>query len=331
VEQKQKAPKRNWAVTVSLVIVALMILFAVGFVWQLRLRSRNESIRQLTESIDSVGRSARLYLDDSCNATRDWAKLIRRRLRTQDDIFSELCDLNSNPLITIQLIDTNTLTGVATSEGNGQNLVEVSYEKYYDLAEDLHAIMSRQSQSVYVTSFFLNPATQRQSVAFACPVPVTQEDGRVKTMLLLRVEPLSLVQEHWTTSDDTGMQLSLVNVSGAYLLRAPMLKNSNFFEFLLSYNDLTYPALDAIQQQITVASESGYFIFKNSLGHDTLFIYSSKVRGKWFFVGSIELADLPKGDIQWSLLLVIPGVVVETLAVLLERASVAMRRSALAS
>ena len=301
---EQKRKKWSRAVSASFLIVGLMILFVVLFVGELRLKSRNESIRQLTESIDGVGRSARLYLDDACNTTRDWAKLIRRRLRTQDDILSELCDLNSNPLVTVQLIDTDTLKGVATSEGGGSVVMEVSYEKYYDLADDLHAIMTRQSQSVYVTSFFLNPATRRQSVAFACPVPVTQEDGRVKTMLLLRVEPLSLVQEHWDISDSTGLQLSLVNVSGAYMLRAPMLKNSNFFEFLRSYNDLTYPELDALQQEIIHDADSGYFIFKNSLGHDTLFIYSSKVRGKWFFVGAIEMADLPKADVQWSLLLV---------------------------
>ena len=37
-----------------------------------------------------------------------------------------------------------------------------------------------------------------------------------------------------------------------------MLKNENFYEYLISYNDLTYPQVEALWDTIRMAEEPGW-------------------------------------------------------------------------
>ena len=66
-----------------------------------------------------------------------------------------------------------------------------------------------------------------------------------------------------------------------------MLKNDNFYEFLRSYNNLTYPQLDEINQRINSAEESGVLEYKNVYGRDTLFVYSTKGYNDWIIIAAL--------------------------------------------
>ena len=292
---------KNWIVWIDLCVIVLLAVYVIGFTASLRSSSRQTEIQRIKESMDSMEQKTTLYLEDSCAVVRDWAHLVALRSCDREEILQNLSDLNANPQITIEVIDPETMTGLAIQE-NGQ-LCEVDYSKYYYLGLEAESFFENPPETgSYVTSTFNNPANSVQSIAFVAAVPVKTREG-TKSCLLMRVEPISVVAEHWETSDVySGAQVSLVNTDGAYMMRAPMLKNNNFFEFLRSYNDLTYGEIEELQNEIAQADQAGALIYKNAQGRDTLFVYSSKIDGKWFFVGAIEVADLPKSGVQWSLL-----------------------------
>lgn len=129
------------------------------------------------------------------------------------------------------------------------------------------------------------------------------ETGATESAYLMRVEPLKLLEDNWFFSSDyPDVQISIINSFGDYILRAPMFKNDNFYEFLRSYNKLTYPELDELSQKVNSA-EKGYFTFNNAQGVETLFGYSTRGYNDWVVVGALPLSDLKYTEVQWSLLI----------------------------
>ena len=309
-----KNHRRRLLVLSNAVIVMALITYIVLFAVTLRQRSLQTAIEQVTESIDSLSRRSIVYFDASSHSIQDWAQYVRRNDWDTDEILQTLSDLNSNSAIELQLIDPDTLQGFSTRSRESIALTRiqahessraVSYSGYYSLGVELQALDLNDPDDMVVTSTFTNDITSEQCIAFVRAVPVRQADGSHKQMLLMRVEPLSVLQQYWDTEDSaSGAQVSFVNAEGEYLFRSPMLKNSNFFEFLMSYNDLTYPEIKALQQQINDDPSAGWFIYKNAQGKDTLFTYSSESYNSWYFIGAIEVSELHSSTLQWKLVFV---------------------------
>ena len=73
--------------------------------------------------------------------------------------------------------------------------------------------------------------------------------------------------------------MSMINTMGDDTYRASMLKSENFYEYLISYNDLTYPQVEALRDTIRTAEEPGWIEYLNSKGQETLYAYSTTASG----------------------------------------------------
>ena len=310
-----KTNRRRLLLLGNAVIILALVTYTVLFAITLRQKSLQTAISQVTESIDSLSRRSIVYFDASSRACADWAGYVRQNNWDAETILQTLSELNSNDAVEIQLVDPDTLKGLSTSSRESIALTRiqahessrsVSYSGYYALGVELQTLDLNDPDSMIVTSTFTNDITSEQCIAFVRCVPVLQPDGTTKQMYLMRVESLASLQNYWDTQDSaSGAQVSFVNAEGEYLFRAPMLKNSNFFDFLMSYNDLTYPELDALQQSVNENPDAGWFIYKNAQGSDTLFAYSSKSYNGWYFVGALETSELVHSALQWQLALVL--------------------------
>ena len=312
-----KSNRRRLLLLGNAVIILALVTYTVLFAFTLRQRSLQAAIEQVTESIDSLSRRSIVYFDASSRACADWAGYVRANNWDAETVLCTLAQLNSNPDVEIEVVDPDTLRGWSTLSRDTGELTHtpaedtadsrsVSYSNYYSLGVELAGLDPEDPDSMVVTSTFTNDITSEQCIAFARYVPVVQKDGTAKQMYLLRVEPLSVLQKYWDTQDSaSGAQVSFVNAEGEYLFRSSMLKNSNFFEFLMSYNGLTYPELNDLQQSVNENPDPGWFIYKNAQGNDTLFAYSSKSYNGWYFVGALETSELVHSSLQWQLVLVL--------------------------
>ncbi len=98
--------------------------------------------------------------------------------------------------------------------------------------------------------------------------------------------------------------MSMINTMGDYTYRASMLKNENFYEYLISYNDLTYPQVEALRDTIRMAEEPGWIEYLNSKGQETLHAYSTDSQWGWTLIASIEMKALQGASVQWTILIV---------------------------
>ena len=164
---------------------------------------------------------------------------------------------------------------------------------------------SGRPDDVIITSSFTNPINAETSIAFVTQIETRDESGAAASAFLLYVEPLRALQEVWTAfSEKQNAQMSMINTMGDYTYRASMLKNENFYEYLISYNDLTYPQVEALWDTIRMAEEPGWIEYLNSKGQETLHAYSTDSQWGWTLIVSIEMKALQGASVQWTILIV---------------------------
>lgn len=197
--------------------------------------------------------------------------------------------MNSDDNVMAQVLLAETMQGISTvSSSKAPDDYVVKYDGYYAINKELSAFLQEEKNQVCITSSFTNYINAVQSIVFAAKIQLTDPTGHVKDGILLRVEPLEILSENWSFGGAYGTaQLSMITRDGDYIFRANMLKNDNFYEFLRSYNNLTYPQLDEINQRINSAEESGVLEYKNVYGRDTLFTYSTKGYNDWIIIAAL--------------------------------------------
>ncbi len=118
------------------------------------------------------------------------------------------------------------------------------------------------------------------------------------------MEPLEILSDNWFFSSNyPTVQISIINSFGDYILRASMMKNTNFYEFLRSYNEMSYPETQQLMDKINSDDEKGHFEFIDSQGNKTLCAYSTRGYNDWVDIGALPTGDLNYTEVQWSLLI----------------------------
>ena len=295
----------------DIILVSMMVAHTLAFINNLRNNSYEEEKAKFANSVNVIKHQATYYLDNSKRIVSDWTKLVRFNDWTADEIISNLGNQNSDDRIMITVLYADDLDGVAPSTSDGQDgtkskdiLEQADYSGNYSLATELKAFReSAKSGDVYITSNFTNVVSGEQCISFVSLVNVNNGDGTHSEAYLMRVEPISILSENWCFSTTyENAQICMINSFGEYIYRSPMFKNSNFYEFLISYNDLTYPEADKITETINNSEKAGDITMKNATGDDTIYAYSSKGYNDWVIIGALKTSDLNYTQVQWELL-----------------------------
>ena len=203
---------------------------------------------------------------------------------------------------------TDTLRGYSSAAPAGKpGEYEMEYSNtYFSIFQTLTRFReSGRPDDVIITSSFTNPINAETSIAFVTQIETRDESGAAASAFLLYVEPLRALQEVWTAfSEKENAQMSMINTMGDDTYRASMLKNENFYEYLISYNDLTYPQVEALRDTIRTAEEPGWIEYLNSKGQETLYAYSTDSQWGWTLIASIEMKALQGASVQWTILIV---------------------------
>lgn len=298
--------KKTRIVFVNVIIMIAILAFVVIYTI---FESRNsyeiqvEHFENTTVTMEHVTEN---YLEGEQRICDVWARYINSRQMTMDEAVSFIRISHVLPNASAHLIYLDSMTGLSTRPKLGtEDDYNVSYERL-DFLDSLSWI-SDIGESINVSRAYTNPINGEQSLAFCNRINLSDpESGLTKEALLLRVLPVSELEQKWIFPQDEfeNAELTMIDAEGDYIIRSAAFKNSNFFEFYKSYNLTESSAYDQIFSQVT--SSEGSIIMKNSREEECILAHVpvNETYG-WTLLNLIPVEDISVHTEDWLLISVI--------------------------
>ncbi len=215
------------------------------------------------------------------------------------------------PNISAHIIRIDSLTGFSNRPKiDNPEEFTVSY-KEIDIFSSLNELLGQQDQ-VRVTRSYTNPMNGVQSIAF-CDLlelrnnepdkPVQSE--KAEKAILMRVIPVEVLSSKWVFPSEkySDAQISIIDREGNYIIKGKSFKNSNFFEFYKSYNQINKDDLEKLESEI---HETGLLTMQNSKAESSLIVHVPvNTSFDWTLLTYIPMTDITKNNIDWPLVIVV--------------------------
>ena len=314
--------KKALVIIPNLLIIGFILVFIVRYTNFKVEESNRNAISEYEKMTVTVNQIITNYLEDEQRLCDIWSNYVNSSAEagtpmTAEEVISYIRKAKISPEISGHLIfmDDPELSGISTSENPlDQGDYSVSYKNIsiFDNLDDV----SDADGVINITRAYTNPMNGIQSIAFMNYVKVLDPDtGKLKKGLLMRVVPLSRLEQKlvFLKGEYESIEISIIDKDGNYIIHGKSLKNSNFFEFYKSYNNVTIEEYDKFRKEII--GGTGSMIIKNSKGEDCVLSYipleSLKV---WYLLAYIPKDDLVVSRVvDWLLL----GIVSVVLIILL--------------
>ena len=303
--------KKATVIIPNLLIIGFILLFIVRYAsFKVEESNRNaiEAYEKMTLTVEQIIAN---YIEDEQHLCDIWSNYVNNSAEagtpmTAEEAISYIRKAKISPEISGHLIfmDDPNLSGISTAENVSKpGDYSVSYKNIY-IFDNLESV-SNATGVVNITRAYTNPTNGIQSIAFMNYVKVLDPDtGELRTALLMRVVPLSLLEQKlvFLKGEYESIEISIFDKDGDYIIHGKSLKNSNFFEYYKSYNDVTAEEYESFMQEI-IGGE-GSMVIKNSKGEDCVIAYTPFESLKFWYL----LAYIPKDDlvqnrvVDWLLL-----------------------------
>ena len=303
--------KKALVIIPNLVIIGLVLYFIVSYANSMEEESRQnviEAYEKMTLTVDQIIAN---YLEDEQHLCDIWSNYINRSAEagtpmTAKEAMSYIRKAKISPEISGHLIfmDDPELSGISTTEKTGDTGdYSVSY-KNVPIFENLESV-SNVDGVVNITRAYTNPMNGIQSIAFMNYVQVLDEDtGKMRTGLLMRVVPISRLKQKlvFLKGEYENVEISIIDQDGDYIVRGKSLKNSNFFQYFRSYNDVSIEEYERIKSEII--GGVGSMTIYNSKGEECVISYTPFESLKvWYLIAYIPKDELMESHVvDWLLL-----------------------------
>ena len=293
------------------VIVANILIIAVilAFVALYSSHESHERFNQQVEAFESASSTMEKvtenYLTGEQQICDVWARYINNNGLSMEEAAAFIRDSHVVPTASAHILYADTLSGLSTRPTSGTtDGYEVSYGGL-EFLEDASWI-SETGAGVSVSPTYTNPADGVQSLAFCNRISLSEPDGQTREALLLRVIPVSEVEQKWVFPNDSyaEAELAIIDAEGRYIIRGSSFKNSNFFEFYKSYNDTDFGSLQELTDAILEGS--GSFSMKDSHGRELIVSHDPIFgAGGWVLLSSNPADEFGSANQNWPLLLIV--------------------------
>lgn len=303
--------KKALVIIPNLVIIGLVLYFIVSYANFMEEESRQnviEAYEKMTLTVDQIIAN---YLEDEQHLCDIWSNYINRSAEagtpmTAKEAMSYIRKAKISPEISGHLIfmDDPELSGISTTEKTGDTGdYSVSY-KNVPIFENLESV-SNVDGVVNITRAYTNPMNGIQSIAFMNYVQVLDEDtGKMRTGLLMRVVPISRLKQKlvFLKGEYENVEISIIDQDGDYIVRGKSQKNSNFFQYFRSYNDVSIKEYERIKSEII--GGMGSMTIYNSKGEECVISYTPFESLKvWYLIAYIPKDELMESHVvDWFLL-----------------------------
>jgi len=294
--------KKALIIIVNVVIMASILNFVVLYS---RSESRDSYQRQIEHfegSTITMERVTENYMESEQRICDVWATYINSRSMTMEEAADYIRSSHVLENTSAHLIFPDTLTGISTRPKQGtDDEYAVSYQRI-DLLENVDWI-DEIGKSINITRAYTNPMNGEQSLAFCDIVKLYDpESDSLKTAVLLRVIPVSVLEQKWVypQTEMVNADLSMIDDNGDYILTGDSFKHSSFFELYKSYNPTDPASSGELFGMIT--SSTGSVTMTNSHGQECVLAFTpvSSADG-WTLLGLVPAEDLRIDTENWLL------------------------------
>ena len=303
--------KKALVIFPNLIIIGFILLFTLQYAY-LKVEENNQNVLDTYEKTTlTVGQIISNYLKDEQHLCDIWSNYVNRSAEagtpmTAEEAISYIRKAKISPEISGHLIymEDSELSGISTSANpNSPEDYSISY-KNIDIFDNLNSV-SDEDGVVNLTRAYTNPMNGVQSIAFMNHVKVLDPStGELKTGLLMRVVPISMLEQKlvFLTGEYESIEVNLVDKDGDYVIHGKSIKNSNFFEYYKSYNNVSKEELDKFKEKII--GGLGSTTIKNSKGEDCKIAYTPlELLNDWYLISYIPEDDLlEERPVDWLLI-----------------------------
>ena len=287
---------------VIFIAILAFVLLDVESERQRMLTSKTEAFENMTVAMESVTTNYLLGEQQVCNS---WANYINANPMTEEEAIAYVRDSvsTSGVMAHVLFLENGEFSGLSTmASAVTPDNYAVSYKNVAIFNNGFDDLFS-ENGTVNVTRAYTNPINAIQSIAFCCLIHVRDsQSGQMREAALLRIIPVSAFEKRWAfpTKDYQNAEISLIDVSGDYVIKGHSFKNSNFYEFYQSYNDYNQAVRDELESQILGAP--GSFEIRNSSAERCL-IGHTRVNSTddWIIVTMIPMKELKQSATNWTL------------------------------
>ncbi|MBQ9810908.1 MAG: response regulator [Spirochaetales bacterium] len=297
--------KRILMILGNLLIVSIILVLVLVYVnaEQKRIRaSQTESVENMTIAMENVTTNYLVGEQQVCNT---WANYINSSDMTAESAISFVRKAITSPEIMAHILVSgdNGVSGLSTS-AHHQNPDDYSVS-YGNVSLYSHGFdeLLRKKATVNVTRIYTNPINAIQSIAFCNPITLRDsKTGEPVSAVLLRVIPVSSFERKWAfpTEQYNNAEISLIDTAGDYIIKGYTFKNSNFFEFLQSYNSPSSSVMEKYRKDI--AGDPGVIEINDSTGRRILVAHARlDSTDDWIILSMIPMDELGHIQTNWEL------------------------------
>ena len=303
--------KRVLIALVNLIIVAAVVIAVVLYVRNVGNDGLEKSRTTFQSTVSTMEEIANNYMEDSQTIVSGWADYLENVECTMDEAMEVVSAMNAQDDVQVHLIWADTYEGVSSvSHVTSPYDHDVTYAS--DRLSSLFSSMEADDQ-LHMTHRYANPIDGSYVVAF-CELVSLKDGNADRDAILMRVVPLSLLEERWTFPTEYGdsASIALIDADGNYIIKPSSMKNETLYDFIYSYNKASINA-DTLKEEVN-ANESGSFTAENNKGEECFMAYHHLTDNyEWVLVASIPMALLSGSTIDWN----IPIMVMAALVLLL--------------
>ena len=295
--------KKYIIIIVNVIIMAAILIFVVLYSGYESGESYRRQVEHFENTTVTMERVTENYLEGEQRICDVWARYISGNAMTMEEAAEFIRGSHVLENTSAHLISPDTCTGLSTRPKQGTaDDYAVSYERV-DVLEDVD-LAGEIGKSINMTRAYTNPMNGEQSLAFCNPVTLYEpESGGPETAVLLRVIPISALEQKWIfpQTELGNAELSIIDASGDYVLKGSSFKNASFFEFYRSYNLTDPESASALFGRIT--SSTGSVPMLDSHGQACVLAYTSmSSTAGWTLLGLVPAEDLNVDTENWLLI-----------------------------
>ncbi len=288
-----------------LIMIAILAFVAVYSVFENR-RNQKRQTEHFENTTIAMEHVTENYLEGEQRICDVWARYINSREMSMEEAADFIRISHVIPNASAHLIYLDSKKGISTRPHLG---TDDDYAASYQGLEFLNdtSWITDTGRAINISRAYTNPLNGEQSIAFCNKITLRDPgDGTAKEAVLLRVMPISELEQKWTFPQEgfENAEISLIDYDGDYIIKSKTFKNSNFFEFYKSYNPTDPSVLEALHAKITTST--GSVTFLNSRGEEVLLAFTPIAESvEWTFLSLIPASDLNESAQNWLLIGVI--------------------------
>lgn len=309
--------KNKRIISINFLIIFLVIFGVILYTNIQGKITYNSAVNGFEITAYNVSKVIESHMTAEQRIVSNWAKLINSNRWSMEEAVTYLKQSISESRTSIHIIWADNMEGIS-SQPNASNLTDFSVSYRDTQKSHIYEMtpgkvidsMDLADDGIHMSSAYTNPVTGSKVIAFGQKIRLYDE-GKSREAILLYLIPVTGLKEQWVYSTEyPDVHVALIEKNGTYIIQPSGMKNSSFYEFIYSYNQMDQ---EEISHKIFEESP-GSFKALDSYGVQKRFAYLvlSKTN-KHAVVIAVPDDYLGNRKTDWSVLIIIIGCLTGTL------------------